>query len=103
MIINYLHYVNSILGICGGLALIIASFKMRPAVSVWTIRTLRIAGFLAIIWGLLIIIDQSNVIDSYNLSKLRIDAIITFIGGIVFGILFTLFISDELSFKKWKK
>ena len=100
---NCLNYLYPVIGIGGGLALIIGLPKKQPDAAAWSRRAIRIAGSSAIIWGVLIIIQLSHIIGSNTIAGRLIQPFKLFIGGIGAGILITLFLSGELSFRKKKK
>ena len=97
-----MRYIYSIVGICGGLALIIGSIKGSPNMAGWSGRAMRLAGFIAMIWGFLIIAQLNHIVAVNTIAGRLIQVSKTFIGGMGVGILITLFLSGELSFKRRK-
>ncbi|MBI5075847.1 MAG: hypothetical protein HZB62_11875 [Nitrospirae bacterium] len=94
--------VSAIIKIIGGLALAIVPRLKNYERPRWVLTALFITGLSAIIGGLLFFVRLGfgSSLDTGTLYK--ISHFKTFFGGVGLGALLTLFISGELSPRKWK-
>lgn len=97
---EYSKLIGSLIGIGGGVALMIGAFSKRSSAAAWSKKALFLAGLCISAWGVLIFI-KSNYETTMTARNIRLMAHYkTLLGGIGLGILITLFLSGQLSFKK---
>lgn len=94
--------VSAIVKIIGGLALAVGPRLKKYEKPQWVFTALFVTGLSAVVSGLLFFVRFSfgASLDAETLFKIK--HFKTFFGGVAAGILLTLFISGELSPRKWK-
>ena len=94
--------VPAVLEIIGGLALAIGPRLKNYSRPKWVLTALLITGLSAMLGGLLFFIRFffASSLDARTLYQIR--HFRSFFGGVGLGTLLTLYISGELSFRKWK-
>lgn len=103
MFLEYSKFIGSIIGIVGGFALMLGAFSKKSSAPQWSKKALFLAGLCFLAWGSLIFI-KSNYEQTITARNLRLmEHYKTILGGLGLGILITLFLSGELSFKKCGK
>jgi hypothetical protein len=93
----------AVLGYICGLILLIGPNIRKRSNPQWVLRALSLSGLFVIAWATTIIIKIYG--DSFLTSKTLnlVKQYKPLFGGVTIGILITLFMSGELSFKKWKR
>ena len=88
--------------ICGLILLVGPNIRKRPNPQ-WVLQALSLAGLFAIAWAASIIIKiyGDSVLTSKTLNLVK--QYKPLFSGLTIGILLTLFMSGELSSKKWKR
>jgi hypothetical protein len=94
--------IATILGIGGGFILMLGAFSRKSSAAKWAKRALFFAGLSSFVYGSLILIKFicGTAMTAANIKL--IEYYKAFFGGISIGVLITLFLSGELSFKKWR-
>lgn len=100
---EYHDIVIALIKIVGGILLILGSFSKKSTPSKWSKKALFLAGLCAFASGALFFIklNYGTVMSTRNLRLIGLYK--ASLGGITLGILITLFLSGELSFKKSRK
>jgi hypothetical protein len=100
---SYSKFIFSLIGIGCGLLLIVGSITKKSITAIWSKRALFFAGLCALGWGILLMI-KITIGPSMKPTAIKyLEHYRLILSRLTLGILITLFISGELSFRKWKK
>jgi hypothetical protein len=100
---GYSKLIIALILVGGGVALMIGALSRKSSTASWAKKALFFSGLSALTKGILSMtkIFYAPSITAQHLKLIERYGI--FLGGLTLGILLTLFISGELSFKKMKK
>jgi hypothetical protein len=91
--ISMFSYVFPIIGIVGGILLIYGGIKKMPQAPPWSKLAIRTAGFCALIWAILIIVQINNITAFDTVAGRALQSAKIFVGGMMTGILITVIIA----------
>ena len=103
MLWEYSKYLSAIIGIAGGIAILVAALRKESEAANWARKALSLAGLCGVAWGILLLLCQTYSPVMADRTFYLLDHYKAVVGGTGIGILITLFLSGELSFRKWQK